>query len=90
MRENTNQNNPEHGHFSRKEVKKIHDQQRPFDAEHSPAFVKNMIAHFDTNYIPRYNPGDISRKICRLLLHIRHLIPNTLFRVIPTKASIIN
>ena len=44
-------------------------QLREFEAKISHAFAKNIIVHINTNHIPR-------DKICRLLLHICHLMPS--------------
>ena len=39
--------------------------------------VKNIIIHVGTNHLPRDNPKDTAKEICKLLVRIQYQFPNT-------------
>ena len=48
-----------------------------FQEEHKDTRVKNIITHVGTNHLPRDNPKDTAKKICKLLVRIQYQFPNT-------------
>ena len=59
-------------------VRGIYEQLNIFQEEHKDAHVKNILIHVGTNHLPRENPEDITRKICKLLMRIRQEYPDAI------------
>ena len=59
------------------EAKGIYKQLSLFHEEYKDSQVKKIIIHVGTNHLPRDNPEDTAKKICRLLVRIQYQFPDT-------------
>ena len=67
-------------------VKGIYEQLSLFQEEYKGTQVKNIIVHVGTNHLPRDNPENTAKKMCKLLVRVQYHFPDTVIfnsRILP-------